>query len=67
MAIEKSSCNNCGSNNVYGMSRVVGYYSVIENWNDSKVAEFSDRQNGNYKLNQEKICETPETAVITVN
>jgi len=66
MANEKISCNSCGSNNVYGMSRVVGYYSVIENWNDSKVAEFAARQNGNYKLGEEKL-ENAETPVICVN
>jgi ribonucleoside-triphosphate reductase len=47
---EKARCGNCRSENVFGMSRVVGYYSIIENWNDSKKAELSDRQKGNYKL-----------------
>lgn len=37
------------------MSRVVGYYSVIENWNDSKVAELNDRQKGNYKIKEKPI------------
>jgi hypothetical protein len=41
-------CNHCGSDDVYGMSRVVGYYSKINNWNTSKKAEFKDRQKGNY-------------------
>jgi hypothetical protein len=49
-------CPNCLSTNVYGMSRVVGYYSIIENWNDSKKAELQDRQKGSYKLaNSSKI------------
>ncbi len=43
-------CSHCGSTNVYGMSRVVGYYSKIENWNKSKKAEFKDRQKGNYTV-----------------
>lgn len=43
-------CPHCGSTNVYGMSRVVGYYSKIDNWNKSKKAEFRDRQKGNYKI-----------------
>ena len=30
------------------MTRIVGYYSVIENWNRSKLGEFADRQKGNY-------------------
>jgi ribonucleoside-triphosphate reductase len=43
-------CRCCGSANVYGISRVVGYYSKINNWNKSKTAEFRDRQKGDYKL-----------------
>jgi len=49
----KPKCNHCGSDNVYGMSRVVGYYSIIENWNGSKRAELKDRQKGFYKLGEE--------------
>lgn len=41
-------CPHCRSDNVYGMSRVVGYFSVIENWNDSKKSELKRRQKGNY-------------------
>lgn len=41
-------CSHCGSKNVYGISRVVGYYSVIDNWNKSKQAELKSRQKGNY-------------------
>ncbi|MBD3189441.1 MAG: hypothetical protein GF308_02305 [Candidatus Heimdallarchaeota archaeon] len=41
-------CPHCGSTNVYGISRVVGYYSVIDNWNKSKQAELKRRQKGNY-------------------
>jgi ribonucleoside-triphosphate reductase len=50
-------CKFCGSDNVYGISRVVGYYSIIggkvkgrdfEGWIKSKQAEFKDRQKGNY-------------------
>ncbi|MCK5299823.1 MAG: hypothetical protein KAJ54_01605 [Candidatus Aenigmarchaeota archaeon] len=43
-------CGFCNSTNVFGVSRVVGYYSKINNWNKSKLAEFSSRQKGNYKL-----------------
>jgi len=42
------SCPYCHSKNVYGMSRVVGYFSKIENWNKSKKAELKRRQQGNY-------------------
>jgi len=41
-------CEHCGSKNVYGISRVVGFFSAIEDWNKSKSAEFKDRQKGNY-------------------
>jgi len=44
----KPHCPYCGSDNVYGMSRVVGYFSIIENWNRSKKAELKRRQQGNY-------------------
>lgn len=47
-----SKCNSCGSSNTFGMSRVVGYFSIIENWNSSKQAEFVDRQAGSYKLGE---------------
>ena len=49
---DKAKCPECLSTNVYGMSRVVGYYSIIENWNDSKQAELRDRQRGMYKLGE---------------
>ena len=45
---EDPSCPYCHSENVYGISRVVGYFSVIDNWNKSKKAEFKERQKGNY-------------------
>ena len=45
---EKPYCPKCGSENVYGISRVVGYFSVIDNWNRSKQAELKRRQKGNY-------------------
>lgn len=35
---------------VYHISRVVGYYSNIQNWNKSKVGELQDRHAGNYKI-----------------
>jgi len=45
-----ASCPHCGSSNVYGMSRVVGYFSKINNWNASKKAELQHRKKGNYKI-----------------
>ncbi|MBR9690804.1 hypothetical protein GOV08_03915 [Candidatus Woesearchaeota archaeon] len=63
---EKARCTNCFSANVYGMSRVVGYYSIIENWNDSKQAELKDRQRGVYKLKEEpEIKVAPELTTST--
>jgi len=35
---------------LYQMSRVVGYFSRIDNWNDSKKGELKDRQKGNYNV-----------------
>lgn len=35
------------------LSRIVGYYSRIENWNASKLAELRDRQKGHYGLNEQ--------------
>lgn len=32
------------------MTRVVGYFSRIENWNKSKLGELADRQAGAYAL-----------------
>jgi len=43
-------CSHCGSTEVIGYSRVVGYFSMIDNWNKSKLAEFKDRQKGNYSI-----------------
>jgi len=43
-------CSHCGTNDVYGITRIVGYYSRVDNWNLSKVGELKDRHKGNYKL-----------------
>lgn len=32
------------------ITRIVGYYSQLQNWNKSKIAELRDRQRGNYAL-----------------
>lgn len=32
------------------MTRVVGYFSRIDNWNKSKIGELRDRQHGNYAI-----------------
>ena len=39
-----------------GITRIVGYYSRVNNWNKSKVGELRDRSNGRYGLTNEKPC-----------
>jgi len=46
----QKNCNGCGSEDVYGVTRIVGYYSKITNWNKNKIGELKDRHSGNYKL-----------------
>jgi anaerobic ribonucleoside-triphosphate reductase len=43
-------CSHCGADDVYGITRVVGYYSRVDNWNPSKLGELKDRQKGDYKV-----------------
>jgi len=44
-------CPACGSQDVYGETRVVGYFSKIENWNKSKrEGELLSRRKGNYAV-----------------
>jgi anaerobic ribonucleoside-triphosphate reductase len=46
----KENCKGCGSEDVYGVTRIVGYYSKITNWNKNKIGELKDRHSGNYKI-----------------
>jgi len=67
MKQQKATCGHCKSENVFGMSRVVGYYSIIENWNESKQAELKDRQMGSYKIEQKDIlCEAVEHKAVAI-
>jgi len=43
-------CSYCESEDVYGVTRIVGYYSRVNNWNKSKLGELKDRQAGNYSV-----------------
>ena len=43
-------CDFCPSHSVYGVSRIVGYFSRITNWNKSKLGELKDRHRGNYSV-----------------
>ena len=36
-------CRDCGSENVYGITRIVGYFSKITTWNRGKLGELKDR------------------------
>lgn len=63
--MSKIKCGKCKSENIFGMSRVVGYYSIIENWNESKQAELKDRQSGMYKISEESpMCNTEMSSQI---
>jgi len=46
----QENCDYCQSKNVYGIARIVGYFSRISNWNKSKLGELKDRHRGNYSL-----------------
>jgi hypothetical protein len=46
-------CRHCGSDNIVGETRVVGYFSKIQNWNKSKrYGELVARQRGQYAVEQ---------------
>ena len=36
-------CPECGSENIYAITRVTGYFSKTSMWNKGKIAEFRDR------------------------
>ena len=36
--------------NVHHITRIVGYYSRVENWNKSKKGELKDRHKGDYNI-----------------
>ncbi len=47
-------CARCGSGKVWGETRVVGYFSKIQNWNKSKrFGELVARQRGRYRVETE--------------
>ena len=46
-------CTHCNSENVIGETRVVGYYSKVQNWNKSKrFGELVARQRGRYGIEE---------------
>ena len=44
------SCSYCNNKDVYGITRIVGYYSKINNWNKNKIGELKDRKSGTYQI-----------------
>ena len=58
-------CTICGSENVCAETRVVGYFSKIQNWNKSKrYGELKARQRGNYSI---ETADSPEEELVTVD
>jgi ribonucleoside-triphosphate reductase len=55
-------CDSCQSTDVYGVTRIVGYYSRINNWNKSKLGELKDRHRGNYRVAEAPASRVPELA-----
>ena len=43
-----------GCHDVSHMSRIVGYYSKINNWNPSKLGELEDRRKGDYVFKEKE-------------
>ena len=42
---------------LFGITRIVGYYSRVSNWNKSKIGELKDRHIGNYSwINEKNSC-----------
>lgn len=44
-----------GVKTIESMSRIVGYYALLRNWNKSKIAELKDRHRGNYTVPEQAI------------
>ncbi len=47
-------CPRCDSDNVYGITRVVGYFSKIQTWNKGKIGELKQRVRVN--VDNEPVC-----------
>ena len=43
-------CGYCASPEVHGLTRIVGYFSRVSNWNKSKIGELKDRHRGHYSV-----------------
>ncbi len=51
----RDTCDKCGSTDIDSISRIVGYFSVINNWNKSKIEELKARHKGNYSVAKKPI------------
>ncbi len=50
-------CPSCQSTDVVGETRVVGYFSKVQNWNKSKrFGELKARQRGQYAIETADTC-----------
>lgn len=43
-------CDMCGSTDVDSITRIVGYYSIVNDWNKSKKGELKAREAGTYSV-----------------
>jgi|TARA_Y100000310_G_scaffold330228_1_gene401524 anaerobic ribonucleoside-triphosphate reductase len=48
-------CTNCGSNKVEIMTRVTGFFSKVNSWNQGKVGELKKRRDA-IKANQSALA-----------
>jgi len=46
--LSKELIKHIGAQDVVQMTRIVGYYSNVHNWNKSKLGELKDRHTGDY-------------------
>jgi ribonucleoside-triphosphate reductase len=59
----QDNCEQCGSEDVFGLTRVVGYFSKIQNWNKSKrYGELTNRHRGHYAVESADDQDAMETA-----
>lgn len=60
----KEACASCGSDDVFGETRVVGYYSKIQNWNKSKrYGELVARHRGRYSV---EVADQDDRVLVTM-
>jgi ribonucleoside-triphosphate reductase len=59
-------CPDCHDENVYQITRIVGYFSRINNWNKSKLGELKDRHRGDYCVSSGKAAVEEENAGVLV-